>query len=84
MSDELHKAVAFEDCDSYELFSPADRWFLARSLRACSLTPLPSGRSLFSEFSSTLSSAVESERLLMLPFSPPLHARDMMFMRAAV
>jgi hypothetical protein len=25
MSDELHKAVAFEDCDSYELFSPADR-----------------------------------------------------------
>jgi hypothetical protein len=30
MSDELHKAVAFEDCDSYELFSPADRWFLAR------------------------------------------------------
>jgi len=25
MSDELHKAVAFEDCDSYDLFSTADR-----------------------------------------------------------
>jgi hypothetical protein len=35
MSDELHKAVAFEDCDSYELFSPADR-FVSISIIYCS------------------------------------------------
>jgi hypothetical protein len=29
MSDELHKAVAYEDCDSYELFSPADRYYFS-------------------------------------------------------
>lgn len=34
MSDELHKAVAFEDCDSYELFSTADRQeFIFRVLK---------------------------------------------------
>jgi hypothetical protein len=38
MSDELHKAVAFEDCESYELFSPADRC----ALRSCADAMQPS------------------------------------------
>ncbi len=46
MSDELHKAVAFEDCDSYELFSPADRFAFCRVVSFAPLL-LRAGRSLF-------------------------------------
>ena len=46
MSDELHKAVAFEDCDSYELFSTADRFAFCRVVSFAPLL-LRAGRSLF-------------------------------------
>jgi hypothetical protein len=50
MSDELHKAVAFEDCESYELFSPADRCALCSCADAPVMTLHRSCKSLFSEF----------------------------------